>query len=69
MLDSGRLSALSERFSNVNLRFFGAMSYAILGTPLFFSENIVGEGSDWVDQLVGVKRLALKFVVVAQGFA
>lgn len=69
MLDSGRVIALREKFSNVNVRFFGAMSYAILGITLFFSENVAGAMSDLVDQLVGVRGLAFKFVVVGQGFA
>jgi hypothetical protein len=40
--------------------------------PVFASlsgENTAQAVSDRVDQLIGVKRLAFKFVLVAQGFA
>jgi hypothetical protein len=69
MPDLARIRALSEGFSSVNVRFFGAMSYAMPGIARLFGENTALVVSDRIDHLVGVRRSAFKFVVVAQGFA
>ncbi len=69
MPDLARIRALSEGFSNVNVRFFGAMSFAMPGIACLFGVNAARVASDKIDNLVGVRRLAFKFVVVAQGFA
>jgi hypothetical protein len=45
------------------------MSFAMPGIARFFGENTSRAASDRIDQLVGVRRSAFKFVVVAQGFA
>jgi ubiquinone/menaquinone biosynthesis C-methylase UbiE len=69
MPDLARIRALGEEFSIVNVHFFGAMSYAMPGIACLFGENTARAASDRIDQLVGVRRSAFKFVVVAQGFA
>lgn len=69
MPDLARIKALSEGFSSVNVHFFGAMSYAMPGIARLFGENTARAASDRIDQMVGVRRSAFKFVVVAQGFA
>jgi ubiquinone/menaquinone biosynthesis C-methylase UbiE len=69
MPDLARIRALSEGFSGVHVRFFGAMSFAMPGVASLFGENTARAVSDRIDQLVGVRRSAFKFVVVAQGFA
>ncbi len=67
MPDLARIRNLSEGFSTVNVRFFGAMSFAMPGIAHLFGENAARVASDRIDQLVGVRRSAFKFVVVAQG--
>jgi ubiquinone/menaquinone biosynthesis C-methylase UbiE len=69
MPDLARIRALSEGFSSVNVRFFGAMSFAMPGIARLFGENTARAASDRIDQLLGVRRSAFKFVIVAQGFA
>ena len=69
MPDLAHIMALGDGFSNVSVHYFGALSFAM---PVFASlsgENTAQAVSDRVDQLIGVKRLAFKFVLVAQGFA
>ena len=69
MPDMARIRALSKGFSCVNIRYFGAFSFAMPVVARLFGENSAQAGSDWIDQLVGVRRSAFKFVIVAQGFA
>jgi ubiquinone/menaquinone biosynthesis C-methylase UbiE len=63
-----RIKDLSEGFCNVNVRFFGSMSYAMPVIARLFGENTARAASERIDQLVGVRRSAFKFVLVAQGF-
>lgn len=69
MPDLARIKALSQGFSSVNVRFFGVMSYAMPGIARLLGENAARSLSDRIDEMVGVRRSAFKFVVVAQGFA
>jgi ubiquinone/menaquinone biosynthesis C-methylase UbiE len=69
MPDLARIKALGEGFSCVNLRYFGALSFAMPGVARLFGENAAQAASDRIDQLVSVRRSAFKFVIVAQGFA
>jgi ubiquinone/menaquinone biosynthesis C-methylase UbiE len=69
MPNLSRIRALSEGFSSVSVRFFGAMSYAMPGIARLFGENTARTTSDMIDQLIGVRRSAFKFVIVAKGFA
>jgi ubiquinone/menaquinone biosynthesis C-methylase UbiE len=68
MPDLARIRSLGEGFSSVDVRFFGAMSFAMPGIARLFGENTARAASDRIDQLVGVRRSAFKFVLVAQGF-
>ena len=65
MPDLARIRSLSEGFSSVNVRFFGAMSFVMPGIARLFGENTARVASDRIDQLVGVRRSAFKFVIVA----
>ena len=67
--DLARITALGEGFSTVNVRYFGALSFAMPVVALLLGENAAQASSDRIDQLVGVKRSAFKFVLVAQGLA
>jgi ubiquinone/menaquinone biosynthesis C-methylase UbiE len=69
MPDLVRIKALGERFTSVNVHYFGALSFAMPLVARLFGENSAQAASDRIDQLVGVRRSAFKFVIVAQGFA
>ena len=69
MPDLARIKALGDGFSNVSVHYFGALSFAMPVLARLLGENAAQAASDRVDQLVGVKRSAFKFVLVAQGFA
>lgn len=69
MPDLARIKALGEGFSSVNVRYFGALSFAMPVVARLLGENTAQVASDRIDQLVGVRRSAFKFVFVAQGFA
>lgn len=67
MPDARRIEAIGQHFISVEVRYFGALTWAM---PLL--RRVVGSTrarriSDAVDQLVNVKRSAFKFVLVAQG--
>lgn len=69
MPDLARIRSLSKGFSSVDVRFFGAVSYAMPGISRLFGEQTARALSDRIDELVGVRRSAFKFVLVAQGLA
>jgi hypothetical protein len=69
MPDLARIKALGDGFSNVGVHYFGALSFAMPVLARLLGENAAQAASDRVDQLVGVRRSAFKFVLVAQGFA
>jgi ubiquinone/menaquinone biosynthesis C-methylase UbiE len=69
MPDLARIRALGEGFSSVNVRYFGALSFAIPVVARLLNENTAQTASDRIDQLLGVRRSAFKFVLVAHGFA
>ena len=69
MPDLARIRALSYGYSNVDVRFFGAMSYVMPAIARLFGQITARSASDQIDKMVGVRRSAFKFVVVAQGFA
>lgn len=65
MPDMARIDSLSRGFANVNVRYFGAFSFVM---PLI--AKLVGEArakqiSDRLDNAIGVKKSAFKFVMVA----
>ena len=69
MPNLARIKALGEGFSSISLHYFGAFSFAMPVLARLLGDSVAHAASDRVDQLVGVKRSAFKFVLVAQGFA
>lgn len=69
MPNLARITSLGEGFASVNVRYFGALSFAMPVVARLFGEDTAQAASDRIDQLLGVRRLAFKFVLVAQGFA
>lgn len=69
MPDLARIMALGDRFSNVSVHYFGALSFAMPVLARLSGENTAQAVSDRIDQWIGVRRSAFKFVLVAQGFA
>lgn len=63
-----RINALGEGFAIVDVRYFGSVSFAMPIFARLFGENSAQTASDRIDQLVGVRRSAFKFVIVARGF-
>jgi ubiquinone/menaquinone biosynthesis C-methylase UbiE len=68
MPDLARIRALNEGFSSVDVRYFGALSFLMPVVARLLDENSAQVASDRIDQLLGVRRSAFKFVLVAQGF-
>ena len=68
MPDIERINALGDRFSKVNVYYFGALSFAMPVLARLLGEKAAQAVSNWFDQSIGLKRLAFKFVLVAQGF-
>jgi ubiquinone/menaquinone biosynthesis C-methylase UbiE len=69
MPNMGRITALGEGFASVNVRYFGAFSFAMPVVARLLGEDIAQKASDRIDQLVAVRHSAFKFVLVAQGLA
>lgn len=69
MPDLARIKALGDGFSKISVDYFGAYSFAMPLVARLFGNNIAQAASDRIDRLVGVRRSAFKFVLVAQGFA
>jgi ubiquinone/menaquinone biosynthesis C-methylase UbiE len=69
MPNFARIRALGEGFSSVNVRYFGAFSFAMPVVARLFGEDTAQAASARIDHLLGVRRSAFKFVLVAQGFA
>jgi len=67
MPNLARIDELCDGFSNVNIDYFGASSFMMPVLSHFLGENSAQAASDRIDQLVGVRRSAFKFVLVAQG--
>jgi ubiquinone/menaquinone biosynthesis C-methylase UbiE len=67
--DLSRIKALGQGFSNVNVRYFGAFSFAMPVVAHLLGDNTAQAWSDRIDTMVGVRGSAFKFVIVAQGFA
>lgn len=67
MPDIPRISALTSEFADVNLRYFGAFSFAMPVIARLIGEVKAQVVSDRLDELIGATRSAFKFVLVAQG--
>lgn len=69
MPNLARIRDLGKGFSSVNVRYFGALSFAMPVVARLLGEDTAQAASDRIDQLLGVRRSAFKFVLVAQGYA
>lgn len=67
MPDLTRIEALGEGFSSVDAKYFGAMSFCMPVVARLSGGDTAQSISDKIDRLIGVKRLAFKFVLIAQG--
>jgi len=62
-----RIQSISEEFERIDVRYFGTISYLMPILARFIGQYRAAEFSDYIDQLVHVRRTAFKFVLVAQG--
>ena len=69
MPDLTRIKALGFGFSRVNVNYFGSLSFAMPLLSKFIGMHYAKVVSDCFDHLIGVRRSAFKFVLVAQGFS
>ena len=59
------LQKYEHRFGQIESQFFGSISYLVPFLNAAFGEKIAAKISDRIDSLVGVKRSAFKFVMIA----
>jgi len=64
--DLGLLRKYEYKFGQVENQFFGSISYLVPLLNAVFGEKIATKISGRIDSLVGVKRSAFKFVMVAE---
>lgn len=69
MPDAYRINALGGGFSNVSVKYFGALTFVMPFFSLLLGDNTAKRLSERFDQTISVRRAAFKFVLVAQGFA
>lgn len=62
-----RIESISRGFDNIDVRFFGAVSYLMPLLARIIGQNYAAKVSDAIDRLVHVRRSAFKFVLVACG--
>lgn len=67
MPDLVRIDSLSKGFSVAEANYFGAFSFVMPVFARLSGENTAQAISDRLDRVIGVRRLAFKFVLVAQG--
>jgi ubiquinone/menaquinone biosynthesis C-methylase UbiE len=67
--DFARIQALGDGFSNVDVQYFGALSFAMPVVARLSGENTAQSVSDWIDRWISVRRSAFKFVLIAQGLS
>jgi ubiquinone/menaquinone biosynthesis C-methylase UbiE len=67
MPDLARIGALGAGFSIVNVHYFGSLNFIMPMIACLFGKDVAQAASDRFDQLIGVRRSAFKFVLVAQG--
>ena len=66
MPNLARIEALCNDFTNVNLYYFGALSFAMPAVAWLYGPERAQTISDLFDRLICVKRSAFKFVLVAK---
>ena len=69
MPDLARIQLFCEGFSDVEVKYFGALSFAMPIVASLAGQNTAQSVSDQFDRWVGVRRSAFKFVLVARDFA
>jgi SAM-dependent methyltransferase len=62
-----RIESISRGFQSADVRYFGAVSYLMPVLARIIGQFRAAQFSDFVDDLVHVRRAAFKFVLVAQG--
>lgn len=62
-----RINSLSNGFSVVSISYFGSVSFAMPVIALIGGEKRAQAISDYFDRMIGVRRSAFKFVLVAKG--
>lgn len=67
MPDLTRIAMLGSGFANVDVYYFGALSFAMPVIARVCGPARAQAVSDCFDQLIGVRRSAFKFVLVAKG--
>lgn len=67
MPDSRRIEKIREHFGLVEVRYFGALTWAAPALAKLLGSKRATRALDAFDEAVGVSRSAFKFVLVAQG--
>jgi len=62
-----RIESISSGFQSTEVRYFGAVSYIMPVLAHIIGQSGAAQFSDFVDNLVHVRRAAFKFVLVAHG--
>jgi len=66
MPDLRRIEQIARPFRTVEVRYFGALSFAMPVMARVLGPKRAGEFSDWIDQTARIRRSAFKFVLIAQ---
>ena len=66
MPDLARIESLGSGFASVNVRYFGALSFAMPALARLCGQKRAQVISDCFDRVTGVKRSAFKFVLIAK---
>jgi ubiquinone/menaquinone biosynthesis C-methylase UbiE len=67
MPDASRIEAIARHFRDVEVRYFGALTWTMPLLSRLFGSSRAAQFSDAVDDLINVRSSAFKFVLVAQG--
>lgn len=63
----GRIHSIARNFGQIDVRYFGAMSYLVAVFASIIGQNCAAKFSDYIDKLINVHRSAFKFVLIAKG--
>ena len=66
MPDLARIKSLSDGFEQVNVKYFGAVSFIMPIVSKLFSSGKAKNFSDYMDNFVGCKKSAFKFVLFCE---
>lgn len=62
-----RIESIARNFKQIDVRYFGAISYLMPVLARIIGQYRAAEFSDYIDKVVSVRRSAFKFVLVAKG--